>query len=71
MATVFGLSALALVVQAVAMTYAVRGVALLSSGTDEVSLSGILTGLGVGVSFAAAISLGHRLFRSGTACVGH
>lgn len=62
MVTTFGLTTLAVVVQAVAMTFVLRGAALLA-GVGEVSLArGALVGAAVGVTIAATTSLGHRLF---------
>lgn len=62
MGLVFGLTTVGTLVQAVVMTFVVRGAQLLA-GADEVSLAlGALAGFVVGVGIAAATSLGHRMF---------
>ena len=62
MAVTFGLTTVAVVVQAVAMTFVLRGAALLA-GVADVSIGhGALVGAVVGVAIAATTSLGHRLF---------
>lgn len=62
MVVVFGLTTLAVVTQAVVMAVAVQAVAV-ATGAADVSLGlGALVGAVIGIAFAAAPSLGHRLF---------
>lgn len=61
MGKTFGLTAFALLVQAVAMAWLLQAVAALYE--TDVSLGlGIVTGLFAGIGFSAFTSLGHRLF---------
>lgn len=61
MGKTFGLTALAIVVQAVTLSWVLQAIAALYE--SEVTLGlGISTGAVVGIAFAAFTSLGHRLF---------
>jgi hypothetical protein len=60
MPVVFGLTVLASLVQAVVLALVIGAVR--SAGVDVGLAGGLLIGLLMGVGFAAATSLGHRLF---------
>lgn len=61
MGVAFGSVLIALVVQAVAMDWLVQAVSALYE-TDVSPGLGLLTGIAAGLAFAAATSLGHRIF---------
>jgi hypothetical protein len=62
MAVTFGLTILGLLVQALALVWAIQAALALYGEADATALFGALTGLALGAGFAAAASLGHRLF---------
>ena len=58
----FGLTFLAAIVQALLMSWVLQAVAKLYRLSDVSLATGALVGLAMGVGFAAAPALGHRLF---------
>jgi len=58
----FGLVFVASVVQALLMSWLLQAVATLYDLTDVSLVTGALVGLAIGIGFAAAPALGHRLF---------
>jgi hypothetical protein len=62
MTVTFGLTIVGLFVQALALVWVLQAALALYGETDATALFGALVGLAVGAGFAAAASLGHRLF---------
>lgn len=61
MGKTFGLTALAILIQALAMSWALQASAALYNAEVTLGL-GLLTGAGLGIAMSAFTSVGHRLF---------
>ncbi len=62
MAATFGLTLVGLFVQALALVWVLQAALALYAEADATAVFGASVGLAVGAGFAAAASLGHRLF---------